>query len=179
LLAVIFTTRLGQGFEQRRERWIHANLQRRHAIEPRLRCLQLGGKRQQGRLIAVATGEMHAHRQAICRPMQRHAHRRRTRRVMQRRHRQIFRHALGEGLNIAVLIEIAELRRRARPASTSRSPNERPHDGFILERMENDYSYSELATSFFMISVMRAQMRCTRDDDPSPQVFTTKKWATV
>jgi hypothetical protein len=32
---------------------------------------------------------------------------------MQRRNRQIFRHALGEALNIAVLVEIAELRRRA------------------------------------------------------------------
>jgi len=34
---------------------------------------------------------------------------------MKRCHRQIFRDALDEGLNIAVLVEIAELRRR--PAS--------------------------------------------------------------
>jgi hypothetical protein len=43
----------------------NGSLQRRHAIEPRLASFQLGGKRQQGRLLAVAARKMHAHRQAI------------------------------------------------------------------------------------------------------------------
>jgi hypothetical protein len=38
------------------------------AIEPRLRRLHLGGKDQQGRLLILAAGEMHANRQAIRRP---------------------------------------------------------------------------------------------------------------
>jgi hypothetical protein len=41
--------------------------------------------------------------------------------------------------------------------------------------MENDYSYSDLTTSFFMISVMLAQMRCTRGDDVSPQASHPRK----
>ena len=103
--------------------WLHVNpqttavgfgglLQCRHAIEPRLRRLELRGK-QQRRLLAVAAGEMHTDRQAIHCPMQRHAHRRRARCVMQRRYGQIFRHALSESLYVAILIEIAELGRRA------------------------------------------------------------------
>ena len=84
------------------------SLQCRHAIEPRLRCLQLGSERQQGRLLTIAAREMHADRQAIRRPMQWHAHRWRARRIVQWRHRQIFRHPLGKGLNIAVLVEIAQ-----------------------------------------------------------------------
>jgi hypothetical protein len=90
-----------------------ALLQCRHAIEPRLRRLELRGKRQQRRLLAVAAREMHTDRQAIHCPMQRHAHRRRARCVMQRRYGQIFRHALSESLDVAILIEIAELGRRA------------------------------------------------------------------
>ena len=35
------------------------SLQRRHVIKPRLRRLQLGGKRQQRRLLSVAAREMH------------------------------------------------------------------------------------------------------------------------
>ena len=59
---------------------------------------------------------MNADRQVTCGPMQRHAHRRRARRVMQRCHRQVFRNTLDEDVDIAVLIEIAKLRRRARDA---------------------------------------------------------------
>ena len=70
--------------------------ERRHAIEPWLRLLQLRGKLQQRRLLAVAAGEMHAHRQAVRRPVQRHAHGRRAGRVVQRRHGEICVHALGE-----------------------------------------------------------------------------------
>jgi len=85
------------------------NSQCRHAIKPRLRCRQLSGERQQGRLLAIAAREMCAERQAICRPMQW----RRARCIVQRRHRQISRHTLGEGLNIAVLVETPELWWRA------------------------------------------------------------------
>ena len=61
-------------------------LQCRHAIEPRLRGLELGGKGQQRRLLTVAAREMYADRQTVRRPMQRHAHRRRAGCVMQRCH---------------------------------------------------------------------------------------------
>jgi len=36
------------------------SLQRRHAIKPRFRRFQLGGKCEQGRLLTVAPREMHA-----------------------------------------------------------------------------------------------------------------------
>src|SRR5262249_20324181 len=89
------------------------NSQYRYAIEPRLRCLQLSRERQEGSFLTIAAGKVHADRQAVCRPVQRYAHRRRARRVVQRRHRQIFRHPIDEGLHITVLVEIAEHRRRA------------------------------------------------------------------
>ena len=51
-----------------------------------------------------------------------------------------------------------------------------PHGPQIseLEPMENDYSYSDLTTSF-MISVMLAQIRCSRGDDVSPQACYARK----
>ena len=38
-----------------------------------------------------------------------------------------------------------------------------------LQPVENDYSYNELATSYFIISVMLAYQRFRRDDDVSAQ----------
>jgi hypothetical protein len=96
-----------------RRRFVACFLESRNAVEPRLCRLQLRGKRQQGRFFAVAAREMYADRQTIRRPVQRHAHRRRAGCVMQRCHRQIFRDAFGEGLNIAVLVEISEFRGRS------------------------------------------------------------------
>jgi len=55
-----------------------AFLQLRYTIKPRLSCFQFCGQRQQGSLLALAPCEMHTHRQAVCRPMQRHTHRRRA-----------------------------------------------------------------------------------------------------
>src|SRR6516225_783012 len=96
-----------------RRRFVACFLESRNAVEPRLCRLQLRGKRQQGRFFAVAAREMYTDRQTIRRPVQRHAHRRRAGCVMQRCHRQIFRDAFGEGLNIAVLVEISEFRGRS------------------------------------------------------------------
>ena len=96
-----------------RRQFVACFLGSRNAVEPRLCRLQLRGKRQQGRFFAVAAREMYTDRQTIRRPVQRHAHRRRAGCVMQRCHRQIFRDAFGEGLNIAALVEISEFRGRS------------------------------------------------------------------